>query len=135
MPEHHEAITVDSGMLELMRIGHLTAGMEAAGHHLADRTAVRDAYSVCEAAALTSSGIAASIASSWVFAPKTDSYALSIWWSGGSRRRGLHDTFYDNVPISHANYNAENMPFCQENPLISGLVYAWQCGGQGFESP
>jgi hypothetical protein len=54
---------------------------------------------------------------------------------GMGSKAAPHDTFYDNIPADHANYDSENMLFPQENPLIRGLVRAWQCGGQGFESP
>jgi hypothetical protein len=70
-----------------------------------------------------------------VFQPDAEGYARSVWWSGGKRRRGSYDTFYDNVPANHADHNAQDTLISQEKPLIRGVVYAWQCGVRGSSPP
>lgn len=54
--------------------------------------------------------------------PLPISYAFQLWHLGVRTKAAPHDTFYDNLPADHANYNIEDMPFRQEKPLIRGLV-------------
>ncbi|WP_157107349.1 hypothetical protein [Nocardia grenadensis] len=46
-----------------------------------------------------------------------------------------HDTYYDNVPADHADYDIEDIPFPQENTPEQGVSKLLAVWGQGFESP